>query len=442
MLKRHLISAALLLPLVCPGQNYNPGYSDLYEGETVTAMKESVAYLASSELGGRKAGSDGEKKAAEYFEKQLAEYGVEILSPKGGQIFGIRTETDTLVSRNVYGAVQGYDKELKNHYIVIGARLDNMGSNVQNINGESRTQIYYGANGNASGLAMLLQLARRLQTNSVLLRRSVIIAAFGASVPLQAGSWYFLKGVDFSGVGNIDAMINLDMLGRGSLGFYAYSASNPDMNNIITKLSGTLQPVQPRLVGMEPVASDHRSFYNKQIPSVFFTSGMYPEYNTVKDVADCLDYDYMERELEYIYNYTVALANGPAPSFKQSEEVRKMKYSSGDVIPYADCDVKPSFLGSNEPSSFLIKWVYTYLRYPEDCVLEGIQGRVLVDFIIDEKGRVGNVKVLRSLDPRLDEEAVRVISASPNWKPGKLRGNKVKSEVSMYVEFRLKKRKH
>ena len=71
----------------------------------------------------------------------------------------------------------------------------------------------------------------------------------------------------------------------------------------------------------------------------------------------------------------------------------------------------------------------------------GIQGRVLVDFVIDEKGKVTDVKVLRGVDPLLDNEAVRVISASPDWKPGTVRGKKVKSRMSLYVEFRLKERK-
>ena len=70
-----------------------------------------------------------------------------------------------------------------------------------------------------------------------------------------------------------------------------------------------------------------------------------------------------------------------------------------------------------------------------------MQGRVLVDFVIDERGKVGNVKVARGVDPRLDEEAVRVIAASPDWKPGILRGKKVKTALSVYVEFRLERKK-
>ena len=90
---------------------------------------------------------------------------------------------------------------------------------------------------------------------------------------------------------------------------------------------------------------------------------------------------------------------------------------------------------------FLSKWVYVYLRYPQEAVRQGIQGRVLVDFVIDEKGRVTDVRAVKSSHPLLEDEALRVIKASPDWKPGRVRGKKVKSQISLNVEFRLEKKK-
>ena len=150
----------------------------------------------------------------------------------------------------------------------------------------------------------------------------------------------------------------------------------------------------------------------------------------------------MERELEYIYNYTVSLANGPRPIFNVESEVRRRGDQGAGAIPYYDCDRKPSFLGTTDPRVFLEKWVYQYLKYPEEAVRQGIQGKVLVDFIIDEGGKVTDVKVLKGVDELLDAEAVRVIAASPAWKPGYVRGKKVKAEISLYVEFRLEKKKN
>lgn len=417
-------------------------YADLNDSETIRAFKEHVSTISAAVMEGRKAGSEGERMTAEYVTGIFKKYGVDVLSGKDGDVFGIRQENgDTLTSRNVCAFIQGGDKTLRNKYIVIGARMDNLGMDTMTIDGRTVERTYYGANGNASGLAMMLELARMLQTNSPLLGRSVLFVAFGASRQTYAGSWYFLNRA-FSDVADIDAMINLDMVGTGGDGFYAYTSSNADMNEVVKSMAGQLQPILPTLTAQEPYPSDHRAFYDKEIPSILFTTGHYPEYGTERDTQSIIDYDTMERELEYVYNYSVALINGPKPIFNPSDLSGLTSANKGDdaVVPYYDCDYRPSFLGSRDPRVFLEKWVYTYMKYPKEAVKNGIQGRVLVDFVIDEKGKVRDVKVLKGVDPLLDEEAVRIISASPDWKPGWLRGKKVKSRMSLYVEFRLEKK--
>ena len=418
-------------------------YASLTDSETVTAFKEAVSFLASAYLDGRAAGSEGEKEAAAYLSHEFETMGLTLLSGSNGDIFGLKRENgDTLTSRNVIGYIPGYDRNLRDRYIVIGARMDNIGSREVSVNGEKVHKIFYGAGGNASGMAMLLELARRLNTNAVLLRRSVLLIGFGASLETHAGAWYFLNR-SFPDADKIDAMVNLDMLGTGTGGFYAYTASNRDLNAMLEALNSTLQPVKPEIVGLEPCASDHRAFYDKEIPSVLFTSGRYREYMTDQDTPDILQYDEMERETEYIFNFVVSVSGGPAPFFDPEKELRLKPSDEGGkrTVPYYDCDRRPLFLGSGDPKVFLQTWVYQYLRYPQEAVRAGKQGRVLVDFVIDEKGKVTDVKVLKGVDELLDAEAVRVISASPDWKPGILGGKKVRAEMSMYVEFRLEKKK-
>ncbi len=440
-IRKTIISAflAFVIGLVPVWAQFRSDYSELGDSETVTSLKKHVSTVSAAVMEGRKAGSEGEKMTAEYITEVLKGYGLDILSGQSGDPFGIRQENgDTLTSRNVCAFIHGGDKSLRDRYIVIGARMDNLGTGTMTVDGKTVEKIYYGANGNASGVAMLLELARLLQTNRFQLRRSVLLVAFGASRESFAGSWYFLNR-SFSDVSNIDAMINLDMLGTGHDGFYAYTASNADMNALLESLSADLQPIKPVVTTQEPYSSDHVAFYDKRIPSVFFTTGRYPAHDTERDTQSILDYDNMEKELEYIFHYSLALVNGPKPIFDPSDVLQRTDGSSG-VVPYYDCDVKPSFLGSTDPKVFLQKWVYTYMKYPQEAVKNGIQGRVLVDFIIDETGKVRDVKVLKGADPLLDEEAVRIISGSPQWKPGKLRGQKVKSEMSLYVEFRLEKK--
>lgn len=128
-----------------------------------------------------------------------------------------------------------------------------------------------------------------------------------------------------------------------------------------------------------------------------------------------------------------------APSFAPDLSVKKSQ-TSEDVVSYYDCDQRPMFLNSADPRNFLEKWVYQYVKYPEEAVREGIQGRVMVDFIIEKDGKISNVKVSKSVSPELDAQAVKVISASPKWKPGKLKGEKVRTAMTIPVEFRLEKR--
>ena len=416
------------------------GYEELNDSESTAVLKSHIRTLSAAHLEGRKAGSEGEKLAAEYVTETFRSYGVDVLTPATGSEFGLKTENgDTLTSRNVIGYVEGYDKKLRNDFIVVGARLDNLGTITVTVDGQAVEKVYYGANGNASGLAVLLELARMVQTNSILFRRSVAFVAFGASLETYAGAWYFLNR-SFAGKDKIDAMVNLDMLGTGYNGFYAYTASNVDLNTLVSRLSGELQPIHPQLVAAEPYPSDHRAFYAAEIPSVFFTTGRYSEHNTEKDTQSVIDYDNLERELEYIYNYTLALANlEDAPLFR-AVEMSKKTTRSDDVVSYTECDIPPLFLNSADPNKFLREWVYKYLKYPERALLDGTQGRVMVDFVIEKDGKVTNVKVTRGVSEELDAEAVKVVSASPKWKPGRVDGEKVRTSMTIPVEFRLEKK--
>lgn len=439
MMKRMLLALAAAF-LLAPGlgAQYRTSLKDLDDSETVRALKEHVATLSAAQMEGRKAGSEGERMAADYLETKLKEYGIDILTT--GNEFGVAVGTDTLHSRNVTGYLQGWDKNLNKHYIVIGARMDNLGVDTLMVNGEPVRRIYYGANGNASGMAMLLELAQKLSYARTLLRRSILFVGFGASEETLAGSWYFLHRAFATDAANIDAMVNLDMLGTSAGSFYAYTAANEDMNTIVAALQGELLPVQAQLTSQQPYSGDHNVFYDAEIPSVLFTTGRYPEYGTSQDSFDIIDFEGMEAELEYIYSYVQRLCNGQRPLFRNETVARKESAPVG-VYAYSDVDVKPTFLNSADPRVFMERWVYQYVKYPKYAVENGIQGRVVVNFIINEKGEVKDVKVSRGVHELLDEEAVRVVAASPKWKPGRFHGKKVKTAMSVSVDFKLDKGK-
>ena len=436
MIKRCILALTALVVSASAFAQYRVSLEDLEDSETVRAFKEHVGVLSSAAMEGRKAGSEGEEEAAKYVEEKLRECGIDVLTSGNG--FSIASGADTLSSRNVLGFLQGWDKSLNDRYIVVGARLDNLGTDTVIVDGEEVRRIYYGANGNASGLAMMLELARKLSYSRSLVRRSVLFVGFGASANTFAGAWYFLNR-SFKDAGNIDAMINLDMLGTGADNLQLFTGGNADLGSIADGLLGELLPVRATLVGQAPYPGDYIAFYDKEIPSALFTTGRYPEHGTGRDSYDIIDFGGMEKELEYIYSYSLALCNGPRPLFR-NDSAPKTETSAG-VMAYSDVDIKPMFLNSPDPRTFMEKWVYQYLKYPSYAVENGIQGRVLVDFVIDETGKVGDVRVSRGIHTSLDDEAVRVISASPKWRPARHRGKKVRVALTVAVDFKLQKDK-
>ena len=85
----------------------------------------------------------------------------------------------------------------------------------------------------------------------------------------------------------------------------------------------------------------------------------------------------------------------------------------------------------------LMNYLSKNTHYPAATKRDGIQGRVIVSFIVEPDGSISNAKLVRSVDANLDREALRVVSEMPNWTPGKQGGNKVRVRYSLPIAFRL-----
>ena len=107
-----------------------------------------------------------------------------------------------------------------------------------------------------------------------------------------------------------------------------------------------------------------------------------------------------------------------------------------EAIPFQLVEEKPSFNGGD--ANQFSKWVNSRLVYPEIAKENGVQGRVTLQFTVEKDGSVTKVKVLRGVDPSLDKEAVRVVSMSPKWKPGKQRDRAVPVTYTFPVIFQLR----
>ena len=121
----------------------------------------------------------------------------------------------------------------------------------------------------------------------------------------------------------------------------------------------------------------------------------------------------------------------------QKEEVREartVKKAAPDNKVYEVCEQMPSYVGGQQE---LMKYLIENVRYPKAAVEAKQQGRVVVQFVVEKDGAVSGVKLLKSVTPLLDAEAIRVVKAMPKWNPGKKDGKLVRVRYALPVSFRL-----
>ncbi len=105
-----------------------------------------------------------------------------------------------------------------------------------------------------------------------------------------------------------------------------------------------------------------------------------------------------------------------------------------DNVVFQVVETMPSFPGGDMA---MMKYMGENIKYPVIAQENGIQGRVICQFVVNKDGSIVDVEVVRSVDPSLDKEAVRMIKSMPKWSPGKQRGKAVRVKYTLPVNFRL-----
>ncbi|MFC4722811.1 M20/M25/M40 family metallo-hydrolase [Geojedonia litorea] len=308
-------------------------------------IKQDVEFLSSDELEGRQTGTDAEIKAANYIAKRFDALG---LTPKGTdgylQQFSFKPKTDphqevnytiigndsTITGTNVIGFL---DNKAKNT-IVIGAHYDHLGYGAEGslYRGQEKA-IHNGADDNASGVAVMLNLAGKLKNANK--GNNYLFMAFSGEEMGLLGSNYFTKNPTLD-IESINYMLNMDMVGRlkedQTLAVYGVGTS-PILKQVINANSKTLKIVENES-GVGP--SDHTSFYNAEIPVLHFFTGQHEDYHKPSDDFEHLNYEGMELISTYIFDIISDLNdNGKLPFRKtknESEDVPRFKVGLG-VIP-------------------------------------------------------------------------------------------------------------
>jgi len=262
-------------------------------------MQKDMEFLASDKLEGREIGTAGEEAAAKYIAKRFKKLGLE---PKGTDGFfqelsvkprnnpHAKVQADTskaLVGRNVIGFIDNGAATT----VVIGAHFDHLGFGSEGSLHEGDTpEIHNGADDNASGVVLLLQLAENLQGKYP--HNNYLFMAFSGEEKGLWGSNWFTKNptIDLS---TVNYMINMDMVGRLSedkkLAVYGTGTSPtwPALVETIGKDKGFDVKFHPGGVG----PSDHTSFYLKDLPVLHFFTGQHEDYHKPSDDIDKINYE-------------------------------------------------------------------------------------------------------------------------------------------------------
>jgi hypothetical protein len=315
-------------------------------------IKEDVAFLADDKLEGRQTGTKGELLAADYISNRFKAIG---LQPKGTeaylQAFSFKPKTDphkevefttnadsTITGRNVIGYIDNNAKTT----IVIGAHYDHLGFGGEgSLYREKEKAVHNGADDNASGVAVMLNLASRLKvknSNSEIKdKNNYLFMAFSGEEMGLLGSNYFSKNPTVDAE-SINYMINMDMVGRmkkdSTLAVYG-TGTSPIFKQTLKSNNDKFKLVENES-GVGP--SDHTSFYLIDIPVLHFFTGQHEDYHKPGDDSDKLNYQGMNLISDYIYNIISDLDDNGELAFRktknESEETPRFKVGLGVVPDY------------------------------------------------------------------------------------------------------------
>lgn len=309
-------------------------------------IKEDVAFLADDKLEGRETGTKGEQAAAAYIVERFKELG---LQPKGTEGFyqtftfkpkkGPHGEVDytnagedsTITGTNVLAYI---DNQAENT-IIIGAHYDHLGYGSEGSLHRGDKEIHNGADDNASGVAVMLDLAGKLKTANS--SNNYLFMAFSGEEMGLLGSNYFTKNATLD-LSKANYMINMDMVGRlkqdSTLAVYGVGTS-PRWKQTLSATNPGFKIVENES-GVGP--SDHTSFYLQDIPVLHFFTGQHDDYHKPGDDTEKLNYEGMDAISNYIFDVITELDKSGKLAFRktknESEETPRFKVGLGVVPDY------------------------------------------------------------------------------------------------------------
>jgi len=305
--------ATPLPPLELPAR---AALADLPAVFSSDALRAHVVWLAAPEREGRGIGTRGLEDAAGYIARQLEGMG---LTPGGDNGTWMQRFTTTATPdgrprelANVVGVLPGSRPELAGQTVVIGAHYDHLGFGWPDPHEGSAGRIHPGADDNASGVAVMLELARAMAAGEKPPRTIVFVAFTGEEEGL-VGSKHYVEHPPFP-VEKTLAMINLDTVGRlGSNTLSVLATGTATEWQHIFRGVSYVVGVESRLIPASYAASDQKSFIDHGVPAVQLFTEPHADYHRPQDTADKVDVEGLVKVAGFARETLVYLAERPEP---------------------------------------------------------------------------------------------------------------------------------
>jgi hypothetical protein len=330
------LAIALVASAACRGAVATPAPS---AGPDSLSVLRDVRHLSSDALEGRGTGTAGNDSAAAYISRRFASVGATPVfassdsrlcssvsgSTKTGcdarfvQPFIARSVAAAhaglpgeLPTQNVAAVVRGTDATLRDEYVILGAHFDHLGrSTMGALDPDAANAIHNGADDNASGTAAVIELARLLHRNPA--KRSVIFVTFSGEELGLLGSQYFVDHLPVP-IEKVRAMLNFDMVGRlrdDRMIVYGVETAS-ELKDIVNRANAA-PPLQLTAVGDGFGASDHSSFYAKNLPVLHFFTNVHDDYHKASDDAEKINAGGIARVVALAERITREIADRPQP---------------------------------------------------------------------------------------------------------------------------------
>ena len=308
-------------------------------------MLETVRFLSSEELRGRSLGTEELDRAARFIAGKFQEAGLEPAGDSEGSYFQTwedqsGTPERRVNLRNVVGIIPGRNSEGRAQSVVVGAHYDHLGLGWPDVREENRGKIHHGADDNASGVAVLLELAQVLG-KSLKPNSTVVFVAFTGEESGRKGSKYFVATQKRFPSEQTLGMLNLDTVGRlEEKKLLVLGAGSAREWVHIFRGAGYVTGVGVETVSKELDSSDQKSFQEAGIPAVQLFTGPHLDYHRPTDTADKIDPEGLlkvasvaKEVIEYLAKREEPLTNTLKPDGHVESAPKKTRKVSLGIIP-------------------------------------------------------------------------------------------------------------